>query len=397
MKLIELHLLQSFSATCLNRDDVGAPKSIFFGGVNRARVSSQCWKRAIRELAAKYAPEEFAGKRGHYHIESLTANLIELGWKLETAQALAKMALDACSKKEKKDDTENKNNKKGNNNKDEEKSSVALFFSANELYEMAKMLNDMYVEYKDTGISPEEISKVIISTDGKKKGKKNKTDELKERISKVIKNTRCQGFADIALMGRMVANLPTLTLEGAGMFSHAISTHAVANEVDFFSAVDDTKPLDTAGAAHIGTLELNSACYYRYIGLNVDLLFDKDHLGELEVLERKAILTAFLKAVIEAVPGARKNSMFGFTRPQYILGLVRTGQPLSLVNAFEEPVQAEKTGGYVSRSEKVLDEHWNAMKNLYNLEKDVLCEERISKDQSMEAWIDKMISSALEK
>ena len=45
---IEYHILQSFPVTCLNRDDVGAPKSAVVGGVSRARVSSQCWKREVR-------------------------------------------------------------------------------------------------------------------------------------------------------------------------------------------------------------------------------------------------------------------------------------------------------------------------------------------------------------
>ena len=45
---IEFHILQSFPVTCLNRDDVGAPKSAIVGGVPRARVSSQCWKRQVR-------------------------------------------------------------------------------------------------------------------------------------------------------------------------------------------------------------------------------------------------------------------------------------------------------------------------------------------------------------
>ena len=45
---VEYHILQSFPVTCLNRDDVGAPKSAIVGGVPRARVSSQCWKRQVR-------------------------------------------------------------------------------------------------------------------------------------------------------------------------------------------------------------------------------------------------------------------------------------------------------------------------------------------------------------
>ncbi len=63
MKLIELHILQSFPVSCLNRDDVGAPKTAIFGGVTRARISSQCLKRAIREHAKELCPELFAGER----------------------------------------------------------------------------------------------------------------------------------------------------------------------------------------------------------------------------------------------------------------------------------------------------------------------------------------------
>ena len=75
MNMIELHILQSFPVTCLNRDDVGAPKSALFGGVQRARVSSQCWKRAIRELAStdESACQHFASQRTRYVVKALEA------------------------------------------------------------------------------------------------------------------------------------------------------------------------------------------------------------------------------------------------------------------------------------------------------------------------------------
>ena len=56
---IEFHILQSFPVTCLNRDDVGAPKTAIVGGVQRARVSSQAWKRPVR-----MAMHEFGAKLG---------------------------------------------------------------------------------------------------------------------------------------------------------------------------------------------------------------------------------------------------------------------------------------------------------------------------------------------
>jgi CRISPR system Cascade subunit CasC len=49
--LIEIHLIQNHSPSNLNRDDLGAPKTCIFGGVTRARISSQCLKRSIRRSA----------------------------------------------------------------------------------------------------------------------------------------------------------------------------------------------------------------------------------------------------------------------------------------------------------------------------------------------------------
>ena len=40
--LIEIHMIQNHGPSNLNRDDLGAPKTCLFGGVTRARISSQC-------------------------------------------------------------------------------------------------------------------------------------------------------------------------------------------------------------------------------------------------------------------------------------------------------------------------------------------------------------------
>ena len=184
-------------------------------------------------------------------------------------------------------------------------------------------------------------------------------------------------------------------LEGAGMFAHALSTHEAANEIDFFSAVDDTKPTDDAGAGHIGVLEANSACYYRYIGLNVDLLFDDEHLGKVDDADKKAALAVFLRAVLEAVPKARKNSMFGSSLPEYALGIARQGQPLSLVNAFETPVTAGKDGGYLEKSVAKLEAHREKLETTYGLKEQILCDVKLSEDKPLDAWIDELVAAAL--
>ncbi len=337
MKLVELHLLQSFPVTCLNRDDVGSPKSAFFGGVPRARVSSQCWKRAIRlyarELAEQVNLPRFRGIRSR----DLTPKLLELlrprfadpQRRESVARFLADKLAEASGK-------------------------VLLFLSPKQLEEVVNQI--------DSRSNLEELA-----AEGSTSKARSKKDDFVNICEKALKGLKTppEDAADIAIFGRMVASDPELTLEGAGLFSHALSTHEVANDIDFFSAVDDLQPQEQIGAGHMGTLEFNTACYYRYVGVNWDLLSDNLHLGCLSVNERKAVLDVFLRAAILAVPQARKNSMFGHAPPAAILGLVRDGQPLSLANAFEVPVRSQE--GYLPRSQKRMEEHYLAMKKVFNL------------------------------
>ncbi len=195
---------------------------------------------------------------------------------------------------------------------------------------------------------------------------KEQDDKKKINLAKTIQNAQPKDLADIAIFGRMVASDHSLQVEGAGLFSHALSTHEVANEIDFFSAVDDLLPQEATGAGHIGTLEYSSACYYRYIGLNLDLLWQDDHLGSLDRKERTTTLNAFLHAALMAVPNARRNSMFGQTVPFYVLGLVRRGHPLSLVNAFEAPIRSRN--GFAESSERALSTHYESLCTTYGLD-----------------------------
>ena len=328
MKLIELHILQSFPVTCLNRDDVGAPKTAVFGGATRARVSSQCWKRAIRLLAEDMKPDVFAGKRGHYIAGPLQKALEAQGVEAKAAPKVAQDIAHFLGKTDSK-------------YKDGHKTSVALYLSPKEIETIAAAIAK---ELKENG----------------------KFSMGKGAIKKMLAEHGPRDIADIAIFGRMVADDHTLMLEGAGMFSHALSTHRVSNEIDFFSALDDLKPEESEGAGHIGTLEFNSACYYRYVGLNWDLLSDEDHLGHFDDAGRKQVIDAFLRASILAVPVARHNSMLGHNPPAHVLGRVRNGQPLSLANAFEKP--ARSSGGHVGLSVQALEAHHETLNKTYGLD-----------------------------
>lgn len=306
MKLIELHILQSFPVSCLNRDDVGSPKSALFGGVKRARISSQCLKRASR-LLAHDLHGNFNGIRSRFLLGPFTEALLAAG--LDEKKA-AEKAAELCTLFSKPD------------SKNPDQVTTAVY------------------------LSPAEITQIATAIAG--------GEDPKKAIKKATRNDA----ADIALFGRMVANDPNLNVEGAAMFSHALSTHRTDNEVDFFSSVDDRKgTAEDAGAGMIGTLEFNSATYYRYVAVNLDLLADEKHLGALTEEERKDILRAFIRAALVSVPGARQNSMNAGTLPHEVLGIRKNqGQPLQLVNAFEKPVPSGKSG-FAEASLTELKEH----------------------------------------
>jgi CRISPR system Cascade subunit CasC len=281
---IEFHILQSFPVTCLNRDDVGAPKTAIVGGVTRARVSSQCWKRQVR-----LAMQDFGVKLG-----------------IRTKQ-VAHYVATACQAQ---GATEEQAEKCG------EAVAVALtkdtlhFFTDREAQAFAAFAAEN--EFDEKAIKPKDIQK----------------------LSKKVFNAAVDGL-DIALFGRMVAQAAELNIEAAASFSHAISTHAVNNEVEFFTAIDDT-PIKL-GSGHMGSLEYNSATYYRYISLDLGQLWH--NLGGNTQEDTSALrnaIDAFTKALFVAVPSARQTTQSGASSWDYAQVLVRKGQRLQA--NFDQPV-----------------------------------------------------------
>lgn len=309
---------------------MGSPKTAFFGGCKRGRISSQCLKRAQRMLFREYLPEFAKGER--------TKLLASSFHKLIQARA----------------------------DKDSIKEDLPIVLSEawGKMDKKKKGVEDMPKASTLTYLSPAEMVAMLdAAVASLQKNPKAKDEDIKKDAKEAVKGALVKDAADIALYGRMVASDASLTLEGAAMFSHAISTHKAEPELDFYAAVDDCQPSEKTGAGMTGMLEFSSACYYRYVAVNVDLL--KTHLGDLTEEQIKAILSAFVKSSVLAVPSARKNSMNASTVPSYVLGLVRNGHPLQLVNAFETPVRSGS--GFASPSEEAIKKEYAKMKDVWGV------------------------------
>jgi len=300
---IEFHILQSFPVTCLNRDDVGAPKSAVVGGVTRARVSSQCWKRQVR-LAMPMFGIKLATRTKRAE-EIFTSACLGLGAEMEAAQACGKKIAELLA-----DDT-------------------LLFISESEAKAFAN-----YAREQDYEVS------------------RFKDKEL-EKIAKKAINPAVDAL-DIALFGRMVAKAADMNVEAAASFAHAISTHEVSNEIEFFTALDDLQ--DEPGSAHMGSLEFNSATYYRYVSLDLGQLAQT--LGEDDL---KKAIAAFTQALFVAVPNARQTTQSGASPWEFARVLVRKGQRLqapfekavrSRGNSYLDP-SIEELKSYLDKKEKL--------------------------------------------
>ena len=150
-----------------------------------------------------------------------------------------------------------------------------------------------------------------------------------------------------------MAKAAEMNVEAAASFAHAISTHKANNEVEFFTALDDLQ--EEPGSAHMGSLEFNSATYYRYISLDLGQLYSDLFGGgpcdAQRLKDMRGAVEVFTKALYLAIPVARQTTQSGASFWDYAHIFVRKGQRLQA--SFDTPVSAK--GGYLTPSIQALE------------------------------------------
>lgn len=343
---LELHILQNFAPSNLNRDDTGSPKHAEFGGYRRARISSQAIKRAIRRqfAQAELVPGDLRAVRTKRVLDYAVNALQERGRDQSTSETVVTAALNML-----KLTLVDSNPKEGPRELDRVKTQYLLFVAPAELASLV----DFCDRHWDA---------LATATKGAKKGASSSSVPAAEvaALEKTLDGGRA---ADLALFGRMLADLPDRNIDAASQVAHAISTHQVSLEFDYYTAVDDLKPEDTAGADMIGTVEFNSACYYRYA--NIDLGQLARNLKNDDALLASTV-RAFLHSAMTAIPTGKQNSFAAQNPPSFVLAVVRDSGFWSLANAFAKPVRPRGSEGDVTReSVAALDEYWSGLRAMY--------------------------------
>ena len=344
--LIELHMLKSFPPTNLNRDESGSPKSCFFGGCQRGRISSQSLKHSWRnDSELQKLP---MGIRTRRLADYISEKLIDKGLSKEYVDAVKPILADFGKKEVKEKDVPEKNQEK--KKKDENGDALTaqiMFFSQQDIDSIAK-----------------ELQKLLSNCSSIKQVKGITVKQLQEALKGMVRKST----VDMALFGRMITDVAFKNIEASLQVAHAISTHSVNMESDFFTAVDDLqrKYGDDSGSAMMGDVDYNSCCYYFYASLDTDQLLANLNGIDNEDEVIKTLLPRLVSAMVFTNPSGKQNSFAGHALPGVVCVELKDRKvPISHANAFEKPIRSRD--GYMRPSAEALVSHMDLCDRSYGI------------------------------
>lgn len=339
---LDIHALHTLPYSNVNRDGLGSPKSCLYGGAPRIRVSSQSWKRA-----ARLAVEQQLGSatvRTRQIADTVRRDLIEHhGWPDDDARRAGRAIVHAYGMTP--DDKTDATN-------------VLLWLPTTVVSDLTQLALDH--RHDITGIPLPELDD---KGESKRLSKKQK-DEQQQQIdtavaplTSAVTDILNRRHPLIALLGRMLADTPEHTVDGATQVAHAFTIHESAADFDYFTAVDDLQP---RGAGHLATAEFAAGTFYRYCTVNITQLVDQ--LGDVDTALR--LIEAWARALLTTIPSGKKNSTAPATVPDLVHLAIRSA-PLSLAAAFEKPIPTSPAG-YAQPGRVHLDDYAGRLHRFLN-------------------------------
>lgn len=294
---VQLHLLTVYPPANLNRDDTGRPKTASFGGAPRLRISSQALKRAWRtsDVFGRHL-EGHLGERTQRLGRTVERHLVENRAEADDARRVAREVADLFGKL-----------KPANDKNPTDIEQLAF-------------------------VSPEERRTAIALAERALAG-----EAIEPKTTPILRTA--DGAVDIAMFGRMLADDPAYNREAAVQVAHAITTHRVVVEDDYYTAVDDLKtPAEDAGAGFVGELGFGAGVFYLYACIDRDLLVrNLDGAGDLAA----AGIAALVEAAATVSPRGKQASFASRARASYLMVEKGDVAPRTLAAAFACPVTGD--------------------------------------------------------
>lgn len=350
--LIQIHILQNYQPSNLNRDDTGSPKDAIFGGVLRGRISSQCLKRSVRKsqmFQDAFAQAGLLGERTKQLPLLIQQELIALGADEKAIQDIVarvpEIGRESKKRTEAADEEENTEEVESGDAPMGETAQLIFIDRKNEARPLAEKLLEAY----------------------NKLGAQKWNDTKKTKISDIIKELgeTVPRSVDIAMFGRMTTSQAFRDVHAAVQVTHALSTNALKQEFDYYTAMDDLQPDSEPGADMIGDIEFNSCTYYKYVNVHWDGLLK--NLGDDKEVARQAVV-ALLQATATAHPTGKQNSFAAFNLPDFVLVEVsERNLPISYANAFLKPVSGRSDETLMDNSIAALQTYAAKLSRAYNL------------------------------
>lgn len=333
--LIQIHMLQNYAPSNLNRDDSGSPKSAVFGGHPRGRISSQCLKRSIRRsetFEQAFRADGLLADRTNRLPRLIEAELESLDVDEAARKAIIKR-LPEIGKRE--------GSSAASEEEDGElKTRMLVYLTPVEAKEIAHQLWEVYQAKGDKGFSGMKIT------------------DLEAAMQHTMPRS-----VDIAMFGRMTTSTAFEDVEAAVQVASALSTHRLVREFDYFTAVDDLS--GETGAGMIGDMEFNSSTYYKYFNIHWETLV-KNLGGDTEIALNG--VTALIEAAALAQPSGKQNSTAAQNLPDFVL--VEAGRkniPVSYANAFLEPAYQGRQTSLMQNSMIRLGTYAQQLQHAYGL------------------------------
>ncbi|MCD0447510.1 type I-E CRISPR-associated protein Cas7/Cse4/CasC [Glycomyces sp. A-F 0318] len=319
-RFLELHALQSIPVANLNRDDLGSPKMVTYGGVDRIRISSQAQKRPIRHgVESDLGQFAFRTRQLPNRLQSM---LTGTGWTPEAAAFAWQQIADTVGKE-------------GKQLKFEISKQTGLPITA------------VLLLLPDTALGElADLCQTHQSDLEREQATKKPAQVLpKTGVLDILKSRN----VSISMFGRMLAEVPGANVDGAVQIAHAFTTHAAEPQRDYFTAVDDwlSGDEDAAGTGHLDTAEFSAGVFYRYGCLNLDDFLK--YLGDDHEMAARAV-ASFADHFLMTLPQAKKNSTAPHTVPDLAYLTVRDRRPVSFAAAFETPARPARGGGIAGPS-----------------------------------------------
>jgi len=337
-------MLQNYAPANLNRDDTGSPKDAIFGGVRRGRISSQCLKRSIRRsatFAGAFRKAGLLGDRTKKLPKLISDELVAMGVDKEAHPAIVARVPEIGRESTKGRQQPGTKGDTDSTDVTEAETKQLIFIGKNELRPLAERLLAIYREH------------------GSKKWAKLKIADITKALGKSVPRS-----VDIAMFGRMTTSDAFEDVQAAVQVAHALSTNALAQEFDYYTAVDDLS--GESGAGMIGDIEFNSSTFYKYLNIHWEQLVE--NLGGDRAIARQAVL-ALVEAAATAQPSGKQNSFAAHNLPDVVLVEVRQKNlPVSYANAFIKPVRQDFNRSLMDASVESLADYMARVTKTYRLD-----------------------------